>query len=278
VRHVRIAGHVGRHGPRRDPWKVTPPNQAPVRLFVPVAVLALEEAGATQVIATLPQEQRGAKLAIVEAFSLDGFVRAWVGVMLREDRGCEPNLRGWATSYLREVEFGGSDPWGIRRSNAEQSNSSIRIGEGAILKVIRKIEDGLHPELEMSRFLSDQADFAATPKLLGWIELHVTGLDSGTLSILQALVPNQGDGWSWVLERLHRVAEPDADDALDQAVAWLRRLAVRTAETHKALCDAGRNRRFGPNRSGRRMFSTGASRRSLWPSARLTGLRPFTIT
>jgi trehalose synthase-fused probable maltokinase len=223
---------------------------SPVRLFVPVAVLVLEEADATQVIATLPQEQRGAKLAIVEAFSLGGFVRAWVGVMLREDRGCEPNLRGWGTPYLRKVEFGGSDPWAIRRSNAEQSNSSIRIGDGAILKVIRKIEDGLHPELEMSRFLSDQADFAVTPKLLGWIELHVTGLDCGTLSILQAFVPNQGDGWSWVLERLHRVAEPDADDALDQAVAWLWRLAVRTAEMHKALGDAGAEPAFRPEQVG----------------------------
>jgi hypothetical protein len=65
-------------------WRVTPPNQAPVRLFVPVAVLALEEADAAQVIATLPQEQPGAKLAIVEAFSLDCFVRAWVGALLRE--------------------------------------------------------------------------------------------------------------------------------------------------------------------------------------------------
>jgi hypothetical protein len=91
-----------------------------------------------QVIATLPQEQPGAKLAIVEAFSLDCFLRARVGALLREDRGREvPNLRAWRTSYLREVEFGGSDSWAIRRSNAEQSNSR----SGAILKVIRKIED-----------------------------------------------------------------------------------------------------------------------------------------
>ena len=248
-----------------------------MRLFVPVAVLALAEADATQVIATLPQVQRGPRLAIVEAFSLDRFVRAWVGVMLREDRGCEPNLRGWATSYLREVEFGGSDPWAIRRSNAEQSNSSIRIGDGAILKVIRKIEDGVHPELEVSRFLSDQTDFAATPKLLGWIEWHATGLESGTLSILQAFVPNQGDGWSWVLERLHRVADPAADDALDQALAWLRRLAVRTAEMHKALGDAGAEPAFRPEQVGAEDVQHWREHALDMAQRTLTGLRPFTI-
>jgi predicted trehalose synthase len=50
-----------------------------------------------------------------------------------------------------------------------------------------------------------------------------------TLSVLQAFVPNEGDGWAWVLERL---ARPEGHAA---SVEWLRRLGRRTAEMHRAF-------------------------------------------
>ena len=58
-----------------------------------------------------------------------------------------------------------------------------------------------------------------------------------TLSVLQTFVPNEGDGWSWVLERLARGAGPGMGDteALDEATSWLRRLGRRTAEMHAAF-------------------------------------------
>jgi trehalose synthase-fused probable maltokinase len=109
--------------------------------------------------------------------------------------------------------------------------------------MIRKIEEGVHPELEVSRFLSGDGDFAGTPKLLAWVELAGRSEQGAlTLSILQAFVPNQGDGWSWVLERLGR--EP-RDAARDETVAWLRRLGVRTAEMHKALARESGDPAFG---------------------------------
>ena len=83
------------------------------------------------------------------------------------------------------------------------------------------------------------AGFTATPSLLGWIELDAaaSGLGAVTLSILQAFVPNEGDGWSWVLERLARGAGcgKASTEAFDEATSWLRRLGRRTAEMHVAF-------------------------------------------
>src|SRR3954454_1925553 len=50
---------------------------------------------------------------------------------------------------------GGRTPTGhIRAMGAEQSNSSIVFGEEQVLKVFRRVEPGISPELEMLRFLS----------------------------------------------------------------------------------------------------------------------------
>ena len=226
-------------------WEVTPPAQSPVHLFVPLALVPPDTAEAAQVIAKAPTNPRedGAS-ALVEAFSVDAFVRSWLGILLQGDSGraMAGRLRAGRTDRL------GLDPegaWAIRRSSAEQSNTSIRIGESAILKVIRKLEEGIHPELEVGRFLTEEAGFAATPALFGWIELEGKA-GAATLSLLQAFVPNQGDGWSWVLQRLSRAAAPEGDAALDEVVAWIERLGVRTAEMHRAFGAASVNPAFRP--------------------------------
>ena len=49
---------------------------------------------------------------------------------------------------------------------AEQSNSSLTIGDQLMLKIYRRILPGEHPESEMGRYLTAQG-FAHTPPLLG---------------------------------------------------------------------------------------------------------------
>jgi malto-oligosyltrehalose trehalohydrolase len=223
-------------------WRVTPPGQRPFRLFVPLALAPAIADDAAEFIAAVPGGQEGSKIAIVEATSQDAFVRAWVALLQKE--ATDPRLRAGHTKHFATTDLPGED-WGVRRSSAEQSNTSLRVGERAILKVIRKIETGIHPELEIGRFLSDQGDFAATPQLLGWVELEDNGAKAAcTLSILQAFASNRGDGWRWVLEKLREGA--GRSSALDEAVAWLRRLGTRTAEMHKAFAGESIDPAFAP--------------------------------
>jgi maltose alpha-D-glucosyltransferase / alpha-amylase len=88
----------------------------------------------------------------------------------------------------------------VRRSGAEQSNSSIIFGRSSILKIYRRLEPGPHPELELGRFLR-KVGFADVPAVLGSME-YTTGLESAALAVLHALVPDGTDGWAHALEHV----------------------------------------------------------------------------
>src|SRR5260370_21422587 len=72
----------------------------------------------------------------------------------------------FATPFLDPVRSLGP----IRRLEVEQSNTSLVFDERVIMKVIRKLEHGPNPELEMGQFLAARASFRAPPPLLRWIQ------------------------------------------------------------------------------------------------------------
>ncbi len=86
-----------------------------------------------------------------------------------------------------------------RPFTGEQSNTSIRFGEHAVLKLFRKTEPGQNPELELGAFLTGVARFPHAPPVLGAIEYHPSGGEPMAIAILQAYVPNQGDAWTFTL-------------------------------------------------------------------------------
>ncbi|HEY1412791.1 MAG TPA: putative maltokinase, partial [Rhodopila sp.] len=133
---------------------------------------------------------------------------------------------------------------------AEQSNSSVIVGDLAIVKMFRRVTDGPHPEAEMSRHLTEQG-FAATPALLG----EVVRVDSdGTrhaLVIAQAFVRNQGDAWTWTLDLLLRGLSDitGGDEALTahtEYVHFAALLGQRLGEMHQVLARPGSDPAFAP--------------------------------
>jgi trehalose synthase-fused probable maltokinase len=88
----------------------------------------------------------------------------------------------------------------IRLSTAEQSNSSVMIGSEAVLKLFRRLSPGVHPDLEVTRFLTIERRFVHTPVLLGAIHFA----DANGVSVagmLQEQVPGAVDGWHYALGR-----------------------------------------------------------------------------
>ncbi|HEY8597233.1 MAG TPA: hypothetical protein VIL85_02315 [Thermomicrobiales bacterium] len=116
---------------------------------------------------------------------------------------------------------------------AQQSNSSLVYGEQAIMKVYRRLESGANPEIELGRFLSVEAGLAAIPRVYASGRLVGDGTTlpedfDAALLILQAFVPNEGDGWEWSLAQ-GGAALAAATDA-DELTRWL--------AAHPALADA----------------------------------------
>ncbi len=155
-----------------------------------------------------------------------------------------------------------------RVGSAEQSNTSIIYGDKLILKLFRRLQSGENPDVEIGRFLTEVAHFKRIAPFLGEISLTSTVGERATIAMLQGLVANEGDGWSWFLRQLVGFfdkigAEPDPPiiarpslqnpgrsenlpevaGAAKQAAALLGR---RTAELHLALSSAGDEPAFAP--------------------------------
>ena len=62
-------------------------------------------------------------------------------------------------------------PEHVRAVETEQSNSTALVDNDYVVKVYRKLEAGINPEIEVGRFLTEVAGFANTPALLGSVEL-----------------------------------------------------------------------------------------------------------
>lgn len=153
-------------------------------------------------------------------------------------------------------------------SRAEQSNSSIIFGQKYILKVFRKIESGINPDIEIGTFLTEHG-FRNTPAVLGLLEYRPVSGEGMQAGILMQFVPNQGDAWKYTLESLAGFFERTRETApaletrhpldldIDAAavsvigdyVASARLLGKRTAEMHRALTPERADPAFEPEPS-----------------------------
>jgi trehalose synthase-fused probable maltokinase len=85
----------------------------------------------------------------------------------------------------------------------EQSNTSVKFGARAILKLYRRFEEGINPDLDVGRVLTMRG-FAHSPALLGSLEYSRPAHEASTVALVQAFVENQGDAWQYTLRELER--------------------------------------------------------------------------
>jgi maltokinase len=118
----------------------------------------------------------------------------------------------------------------------EQTNTSIVFDEELILKVFRRLEPGVNPELEMLRFLTDRG-FPNVAQLGGWYAYVGAPMDA-TLGVLQRYVRDALDGWELALDEL--------EQAPDRFLARLRRLGAVTGTMHTLLGSDATDPTFAP--------------------------------
>ena len=133
---------------------------------------------------------------------------------------------------------------------AEQSNSTIVLGEKAVVKLLRRIQPGIHPEAEVTRHLTALGYPNIAPFLGEARRVDADGT-SHTLMLAQGFVRNQGDGWRWTLDALERVATdmrelPESGNPVGLYEAFATKLGTRLAEMHAALAQSSDDPAFAP--------------------------------
>lgn len=132
----------------------------------------------------------------------------------------------------------------VQAVETEQSNSTSLVDRDFVVKIYRKLETGINPEIEVGRFLTEVAHFQNSPALLGSIEL-VEGERRSAVGIVHAYLQNQGDAWTVTAAYLDRFVEQErllanSDSATENEdqISYLRYMAQtghRVAEMHVAL-------------------------------------------
>ncbi len=87
---------------------------------------------------------------------------------------------------------------------AEQSNTAIVYDGAFFLKLYRRVEEGVSPEIELSRRLTEETNFTNLPAYAGSLEWQRDNAGPMGMAVLLQLVPNQGDAWSFTLDSIDR--------------------------------------------------------------------------
>jgi maltokinase len=147
-------------------------------------------------------------------------------------------LRGTRTPGSEGLWSSLRPPPSVRRLGVEQTNSSVVFDDQVILKVVRKLEPGHPPELEIGRLLAERG-FLHAPPLLG--ALHMEGAAASMIAIAHRFIPSESDGWGWLTGqwKKQRSLTPEVADAL-------RVLGQRVGELHEILGGEAADPVFSP--------------------------------
>ncbi|WP_407668895.1 maltose alpha-D-glucosyltransferase [Neorhizobium galegae] len=149
------------------------------------------------------------------------------------------------------------DDMAVRWLSAEQSNSSLILGDLAMVKLIRHVFPGMHPEVEMTRYLTN-VGYQNTAQLLGEVARTAPDGSRYTLIIVQSAIRNQGDAWNWMLSNLRRAIDEIVvtglegevvDEHFKPLVNLVATIGKRLGELHVALAQPTDDPDFQPVRA-----------------------------
>lgn len=205
---------------------------------LPVAVRAAAPAGSVAIV-------NAAGTALCDATEDERFRHALAHACAR---GCTVEYEGgrWVVEPASGTPLVLPPDVAITVGSAEQSNTSIRLGAAAILKLFRKLEAGEHPDAEITRFLTIERAFPNTPVLLGTIRWEEAGRTI-VGGMLQELVPAAADAWAYALETARQYFTAPRDTTPANAFASdAGQLGRVTRAMHEALASDAHSPAFAP--------------------------------
>ena len=230
---------------------------ATTRWLLPLGILWEDESSAAlPTRLALARVRRGRKTGLLtDAFALPDFARHVVAALAggKEVRSGDGIIQFRPTETGR-VKLANVPETDVHWLAAEQSNSSLTIGDTAMLKIFRRLSPGQHPETEMNRYLTAQG-FIHAPSLVGDVVRVAPDGTPTTLAIALEFVRNEGDAWAWMLDHLNRAldahspaaaAENSGADLFADCDAVIAAIGRRLGEMHAILARETSEAAFAP--------------------------------
>ncbi len=156
----------------------------------------------------------------------------------------------------------------------DPSSTSLAYADRLNLKLFRRVEEGIHPELEVGRFLQERTAFRAFAPVAGALEYRPFRGEPMVLGVLHGQVPHDGDAWGYTRDALGLYFEralmlqipaeelplPNrpllelageegpalAQEVIGSYLASVQTMGRRTAEMHLALASDAGDPAFAP--------------------------------
>jgi maltose alpha-D-glucosyltransferase/alpha-amylase len=268
----------------------------PLQIATGAAAVAIEVDSPGAVIARFAGEEPEHGAILFDATQDEKFRAALFELMAQQksQRGEHGLMAGFPGALLAADP---APPASSRVLKVEQSNSSIIYQDRWFLKLYRRIEEGVNPDAEILRYLSERRHFEHVPPFGGSVEYRRPRGETRVLGLLLGMVPNEGDLWTRSLDSLgrfyERVLEARPDPATIPAISLftpnesasailtgliggvhperVRQLGERTAQMHLALAAEENDASFAPEPF------TSQYQRSIYQSMRAALRRTMTV-
>lgn len=255
----------------------------PETYLLPLAFAAGEQAEhikteqSNAVLCSLTEERKSPTTGVVyDAMVSDRFHQALLETIARKRvfKGDAGDLTGFTTKDFRRIAGKQAEPLHTEILQGEQSNTSVIYGNRFILKIFRRLEQGVNPDLEIGQFLGAKPTVTHAPRVAGGIEYRNPRQEAASVALLMEYVPNEGNAWNYSLDHLtqfyenvlskHRDIEhlplptlslvqtmrekvpPLVEEAIGPYLDMTRLLGRNTAELHLALASSPEIPAFEP--------------------------------
>ena len=196
------------------------------RYQLPLAVRRVDPTSLDQAMVIAELESPEGKGAILDA-TLDPIFQKQLGATFLNPCAFDSETGGkWTIERVGKSSIAFRPEAEITVGSAEQSNSALVFDRQAFLKLFRRIEPGVHPDVEMTRFLTQDAGFPHVPTLFGTIG-YSDKSGEALCGMMQEYVAGSTDAWSYVLTAAKTNPTSTARD--------VEKLGAITREMHDAL-------------------------------------------
>lgn len=208
------------------------------RYFLPVAIVPVGIQVPTHaVLVSLANDRR-----VVDALYTPA-VHRWLMERMTQGGQMTGPATAWRWSHIGEdvSTLQRAATLSARVLTGEQSNSTLLFGDALILKVFRRLEPGINPDVEIGAYLTANFPSVPVPKAFGEGNLTMSGA-TFTIAAAQEFIPNDGDCWRWLVQ----VLQDGNDGEIAEAARTIALLGTRTGELHMALGALTEDKAFQP--------------------------------
>ncbi len=175
-----------------------------------------ESLAADAILARLVVEQDGLHQSglLHDAWGDEGFAALLLDVVSGQQvlQGRHGEVVGRPTRTFRRLQ-GDSEPLEITTFRESHRNSGLAYDQRFFLKLYRRLEEGVHPEIAAGTYLSETLAFPHVAPVAGVLEYHQEASEPFAVGILQGYHPHEQTAWELTRDRLENYLDAAFSDS-----------------------------------------------------------------